>query len=65
MTTKDMNNLIAQFKVADAKVTQIENNGGLYLKEYATASTLEYDRALEAAQELHTKLEQLGIDPFA
>lgn len=65
MTTNDMNNLIAQFKAADAKVTQIENNGGLYLKEYATASTSEYDKALEAAQELHAKLEQFGIDPFA
>ena len=64
MTTNEMN-LIKQFKAADAKVTEIENSGGLYIDGYATASTQEYDNALEEAQRLYAKLEQLGIDPFA
>ena len=62
-----MTTLVEKFRAADKKVTEIENNGGLYLGESygSTESTKEYDEALEEAQSLYAELEKLGIDPFA
>lgn len=59
MTTLD------KFRAADQKVTEIENNGGLFLKDSgATGSTKEYDQALEESQKLYFELESQGIYPF-
>ena len=57
---------LEKFLAADKKVTEIENNGGLYLSGYGGAeSTAEYDKALEDAQKLYAELEAQGINPFA
>ena len=62
-----MTTLVEKFRTADKKVTEIENNGGLYLGEAygSVGSTNEYNEALQEAQSLYAELEKLGIDPFA
>lgn len=57
--------LLEKFRAADKKVTEIENNGGLFLEGYgACNTTLEYDKALEEAQKLYNQLIEKGINPF-
>jgi hypothetical protein len=58
--------LLEKFLAADKKVTELENNGGLYLEGYGGVdSTKEYDKALETAQKLYQELEKKGINPFS
>ncbi len=57
---------LEKFRIADAKVTEIENNGGLFSEGYGgTESTKEYDEALEESQVIHSELIEQGISPFA
>lgn len=55
---------LEKFRIADQKVTEIENNGGLYVDGYGTGSTPEYDNALEVSQKLYNELVSQGINPF-
>lgn len=55
---------LQQFYKADAKVTEIENNGGLFVDGYGTGSTSEYDAALLESQRLYIELQKQGINPF-
>ena len=55
---------LQQFLQADKKVTEIENNGGLFIDGYSVDSTEEYNLALEASQKLYKELQENGINPF-
>jgi hypothetical protein len=55
---------LEKFHKADARVTEIENNGGLFVDGYATGSTSEYDEALLESQRLYAELQKQGIYPF-
>lgn len=56
---------LEKFRQADKKVTELENNGGVYSNGYgATLTTKEYDKALKEAQELFEILDNQGINPF-
>jgi hypothetical protein len=59
------NQLVKEFKAADAKVSAVEAKGGMSLRGYGGVQTTpEYDKALKEAQKLHVKLEKMGVDPF-
>lgn len=55
---------LENFKLADKKVTEIENNGGLFIDGYITGSTKEYNNALKVAKNLYNELLEQGINPF-
>jgi len=56
---------LEKFIQADKKVTEIENNGGVFVDGYGTGTTKEYDSALEESQKLYEELNKMGINPFA
>ena len=56
--------ILQQFLQADKKVTEIENNGGLFIDRYSVESTEEYDLALETSQKLYKELQENGVNPF-
>ncbi len=57
--------ILEQFKAADKKVNDIENNDGLILSGYGgTSTTTEYDKAIEEAQKLYQQCIDQGVNPF-
>lgn len=56
---------LEKFLAADKKVTEIENNGGVWIEGYDGVKTSnEYEAAHEEAQKLYSELQELGIDPW-
>lgn len=55
---------LEKFLAADKKVTELENNGGIWINGYATETSKEYDEALECSLKLYNELLEQGINPF-
>ena len=67
-TNKTMTTLLQQFRAADQKVTEIQENGTMFNEatgQHETTCGDDFDAALELARNLHAQLEETGINPFS